>query len=265
MTDIPFYWLDIFTSEPFKGNPAAVLLMKTDLEDKTYLNIANELGLTETAFTEKIGESEYRLRWFTPRGEVPMCGYATIATAYTLAKEYGVGSPISFHTMSGVLPAEINEDQVTINFPLYPLIKKTEDERLLEPLGVKNYVELRCSDTPLIFMVELENHEQVSKLNPDPSIRNLLKEMNAYFIIATARGKKPFDYVHRVFNQGGEDHGCGVAHCALGPYWQMKLGKSKMRSLQPTERGSEIFVELTDDATRITGSAKLLIKGTLSI
>jgi PhzF family phenazine biosynthesis protein len=66
MTDVPFYWLDVFTSEQFKGNPAAVCLMKTGLEDSLYQNIARELGLSETAFAEKVGESEYKLRWFTP-------------------------------------------------------------------------------------------------------------------------------------------------------------------------------------------------------
>jgi len=267
LVEVPFYWLDIFTSTPFKGNPAAVCLMKTDLEDSLYLNIAKELGLTETAFTEKIGKRDYKLRWFTSRREVPMCGYATIATAYMLAKEYGVKSPISFHTMSGVFPAEVIDSQVTINFPLYPpsLMKKTKNDRLLEPLGVKDYVELRRSDGPIIFMVELNTPEEVRRLDPDPKIRNVLKELNAFFIIATAKGEGSFDYVHRVFNQGGEDHGCGVAQCALGPYWQAKLGKSKMHSLQPSERGSEIFVELTDDATRITGKTSILIKGTLSI
>ena len=96
MVDIPFYWLDIFTSEPFKGNPAAVCVMKTDLEDSLYLSIAKELGLTETAFTEKIGEGEYKLRWFTSRREVPMCGYATIATAYTLRARASHFKPIIF-------------------------------------------------------------------------------------------------------------------------------------------------------------------------
>ena len=267
MVKVPFYWLDIFSPTPFKGNPAAVCVMKTDLEDGIYLNIAKELGLTETAFTEKIGESEYKLRWFTSRREVPLCGYATIATAYTLSKEYGVKSPISFHTMSGVFPAEVQDNQVTINFPFYPtsFMKKTEDERLLEPLGVKDYVELRRSDGPTVFMVELNTPEEVRRLNPDPRITDVLRELDALFIIATARGEEPFDYVHRVFNQGGEDHGCGVAHCALGPYWQSRLGKGMMSSMQPSERGSEILVELTDVATRITGKATMLIKGTLTI
>ena len=51
MLKVPFYWLDVFTSQQFKGNPAAVCLMKTDYEDKLYQNIAAELKLSETAFT----------------------------------------------------------------------------------------------------------------------------------------------------------------------------------------------------------------------
>ncbi len=124
MGEVPFYWLDIFKSNPFKGNPAAVCLMKTDLEDALYQNIAKELGLSETAFAEKIGENEYKLRWFTPEMEMPLCGHATIATAYTLTTEYGVPSPIMFHTLSGEMKVEVDENRVTLNFPFLASIKQ---------------------------------------------------------------------------------------------------------------------------------------------
>jgi PhzF family phenazine biosynthesis protein len=96
MIEVPFYWLDVFTLEPFKGNPAAVCVMKNDYEDSLYKNIAREIGLVETAFTEKIDEKNYKLRWFTPSFEVELCGHATIATDYILNKEYVTPNTISY-------------------------------------------------------------------------------------------------------------------------------------------------------------------------
>ncbi len=64
MIEILFHWLDIFTSEHFKGNPAAVCIMDTNLEDSLYQKIAKELGLSETAFTEKIKKMNSNLDVF---------------------------------------------------------------------------------------------------------------------------------------------------------------------------------------------------------
>jgi PhzF family phenazine biosynthesis protein len=72
----PIYQVDAFTSRRFAGNPAAVMPMKSFMSDATMLAIARENNLSETAFL--IPEStDYRLRWFTPEVEVPLCGHAT--------------------------------------------------------------------------------------------------------------------------------------------------------------------------------------------
>ena len=135
MTDIPFYWLDIFTESKFKGNPAAVCLLKEELENETYQKIAQELDLSETAFPIKIGESEYKMRYFTPSQEQFLCGHATMGTAYTLVKEYGEKSPIKFHTISGEINVEINENQVTLNFPIWTM-SKSDKKEIAESLGI---------------------------------------------------------------------------------------------------------------------------------
>ena len=63
------YVVDAFTKEIFKGNPAAVCVLDTWLPDELMQAIAMENNLSETAFTVKEGEA-YRLRWFTPGGEI---------------------------------------------------------------------------------------------------------------------------------------------------------------------------------------------------
>jgi PhzF family phenazine biosynthesis protein len=113
MVDIPFFWVDVFTDKPFRGSPAAVCIIENELTDESYLSIAAEINLMEIAYPQKIKESEYKLRWFTPIREVPLCGHVTIVTAYTLVHEYHETSPILFHTMSGKIEAEIKENKIT--------------------------------------------------------------------------------------------------------------------------------------------------------
>ena len=81
--DMKQYVVDAFTDQIFSGNPAAVCVMETWLPDETMRKIAVENNLSETAFTVREPEG-YRLRWFTPGGEIDLCGHATLATAFVL-------------------------------------------------------------------------------------------------------------------------------------------------------------------------------------
>lgn len=101
--EIKQYVVDAFTDKVFKGNPAAVCILPEWIPDMLMQNIAQENNLSETAFTVK-RENIYELRWFTPGGEIDLCGHATLGTAYVLFRfiEKDSGS-ISFQTKSGQL------------------------------------------------------------------------------------------------------------------------------------------------------------------
>ena len=71
------YQVDAFTTELFKGNPAAVIVLDEWLEDGLMQNIALENNLSETAFVKVIDSDNYAIRWFTPTKEVDFCGHAT--------------------------------------------------------------------------------------------------------------------------------------------------------------------------------------------
>ena len=77
------YVVDAFTDHVFAGNPAAVCVMDAWLPDELLMKITRENNLSETAFAVKEGEG-YRLRWFTPGGEIDLCGHATLAAAYVV-------------------------------------------------------------------------------------------------------------------------------------------------------------------------------------
>ena len=79
------YVVDAFADRIFEGNPAAVCVMERWPEEDLMLKITRENNLSETAFVVKEGE-EYRLRWFTPGGEIDLCGHATLAAAHIITR-----------------------------------------------------------------------------------------------------------------------------------------------------------------------------------
>jgi len=85
------------------------------------MDIAAENNFSETAFTVKVGEG-YDLRWFTPGGEIDLCGYATLATAYVLFNYYeNDANKIVFHTLSGNLFCRRCGEYIEMDFPVYSL------------------------------------------------------------------------------------------------------------------------------------------------
>src|SRR5262245_7949948 len=101
---LPLYVVDAFASRPFEGNPAAVCPLEAWLPDATMQNLAAENNLSETAFFVRRADGDYDLRWFTPKVEVPLCGHATLASAYTIFRFVDPAAQRArFHTRSGAL------------------------------------------------------------------------------------------------------------------------------------------------------------------
>ncbi len=89
MKRLHYHLLDVFTEEAFGGNPLAVFLNGEGVSDATMQAIAKELNLSETTFVlpPRDSKNDFRMRIFTPAAELPMAGYPTIGTAFTLARE----------------------------------------------------------------------------------------------------------------------------------------------------------------------------------
>ena len=97
------YVVDAFTDKVFAGNPAAVCVMDKWLSDELMMKITVENNLSETAFAVREGE-KYHLRWFTPSGEIDLCGHATLGTACAIMT-FVEPEPtqVTFSTLSGDL------------------------------------------------------------------------------------------------------------------------------------------------------------------
>ena len=80
----PFAQVDVFSREPYMGNPVAVVLDGTDLGDQDMARFARWTHLSETTFVLPASSpnADYRLRIWTPGGELPFAGHPTLGSAH---------------------------------------------------------------------------------------------------------------------------------------------------------------------------------------
>lgn len=255
------YIVDAFTDKIFKGNQAAVCVMDNWPKDELMLNIANENNFSETAFTVKNGNN-YELRWFTPIGEIDLCGHATLATSFVLFEFYEKeAQQITFSTKySGELIVKRKVNFYEMDFPRYQY-KQTEVTPLMEKALKAKILEAYLSHDLLLV---LENEKAVINLNPDIE---LLKMLPGSCIAVTAKGSN-YDCVSRVFVPNmaiPEDPVTGSSHCLITPYWCEKLGKHELNCFQASNRTGELHTILNGDRIIIQGKATLFSQAKLFI
>jgi PhzF family phenazine biosynthesis protein len=261
---IKLYQVDAFTSEPFRGNPAAVCLLPKPKDETWMQNVASEMNLSETAFLVQV-EDGYNLRWFTPAVEVELCGHATLASAHVLYTT-GLVKPdqeARFHTASGLLTANKVGEAIELNFPTTPPIEVAEPPELADALGVKPlYVGMSKYD----YLVRVESEAEVRVSQPD---FKKLVELDVRCVILTSPSENDdYDFISRVFAPGAgidEDPVTGSAHCCLGPYWMKELGFDEMVAYQASERGGVLRVRVTKERVYLSGRAVTVFEGELKV
>lgn len=258
--------VDAFTSSVFSGNPAAVVPLEQWLPDETMQAIGMENNLSETAFfvpAPEGDETDFHLRWFTPKVEVELCGHATLATAHILVHHLAwTADRVRFLTKSGPMQVGRREDRLELDFPARPGEPAEVTPELAAALAASPGEARAARDLMAVFPAE----DQVRALRPDiPRIMAL--EANA--VIATAPGSAPdIDFVSRFFAPRigiPEDPVTGSAHCTLIPYWFERLGKDELHALQVSRRGGELFCRYhkAEGRVRIGGRAVTYLEGTI--
>ena len=246
------YIVDAFTDQVFGGNPAAICVLKEWPKEELMINITLENNLSETAFTVKNG-NHYDLRWFTPGGEINLCGHATLATAFVLMNYEEVGpSEVHFQTLSGELIVKKDNDLYTMDFPAYHLKPVPVTQAMTDAIGF----------TPLEAWIDrdlvcvLESEEQV--LAAKPNLKEVEK-LNGLILHITAKGNR-YASVSRSFAPKmavEEDPVCGSGHCHLVPLWTEKLGKDKVVCYQASSRGGVLYCSKEGHRIHIAGHAVL--------
>ncbi len=259
---IKLYQIDAFTDKVFHGNPAGVCILDNWLEEEIMQNIAGENNLPETAFVVKNKEL-YKIRWFTPKLEVDLCGHATLASAYVLYKYYNYKeNRISFYSpRSGNLYVEKKGDDLTLDFPVDTVEKCDTPYALKKAFGYKPIKSFKGkSDYLLVF----SDQEEIENLKPD---LNQIASVGKRGVIVTAAGNE-VDFVSRFFAPQlgiNEDPVTGSAHTTLTAFWSEKLMKTKLTAMQLSERGGYLECELVGNRVKINGKAVTYLIGEIYI
>lgn len=253
-----FHQVDAFSDRPFAGNPAMVYHLEQWLDDALMQQIAAEHNLAETAFVVAKGEG-YRIRWFTPATEVPLCGHATLASAHVLFEIYGEQKPrLDFQSLSGPLSVTREGGRLWLDFP------RIDPQPLAEPVAVAEALGCEVQEVYQTkeLLVVLASEQAVRACAPDMVA---LAKLPGLGVIVTAPGEQ-HDFVSRYFAPSigiPEDPVTGSIHCSLIPYWAARLGKSQLHAYQRSVRGGELFCRLEGERVKIGGQARLVASGTL--
>jgi predicted PhzF superfamily epimerase YddE/YHI9 len=273
VTNARLFQVDAFTSVPFAGNSAAVLVLEGEPDDEFGAAIGAELNQPATAVVWPAGEpGRFGLRWFTAHGELDLCGHGTLAAARVLFDDgHAVGDRIRFDTRYGLLEAVDAGEFVQLRFPsLAP-----------EPLADDGLAEAVRELLPVPVTGMLRNDLDVmAVLDAPATVRDLeldlgaLRELPVRGVIVTAvredlagepdlTADDTADFVSRFFQvaTGAEDAVTGSAHCALGPYWIARLGRQPLTGRQLSARGGLVRVALDGNDVLLGGEALVVAEG----
>lgn len=258
--------VDAFTPSIFKGNPAAVCLLEAPLEDRLLQSIAIENNLSETAFLLRRPDGRLSLRWFTPGGEIDLCGHATLGSAFVYLTEIEPqASAVAFETRSGTLTVTRTGSRFSMDFPAYPVSAVPVTNEMEAAFGVRPAEAYLARDLLCVF----ESAEAVEQLKPD---QTLLSKLPGLLQSATAPGSSgsSFDCVSRSFApklRVAEDPVCGSAHCHIVPYWVQRLHKADLVCFQASARTGVMYCHFCEEAERvaIAGEAVLFSRAEINL
>lgn len=254
------YIVHAFTNEVFGGNPAAVCVMEEWPTEEFMLKLTKENKLSETAFIVK-EEGRYHLRWFTPGGEIDLCGHATLASGFVILNYIEPDlTKVEFDTLSGCLIVYKNGDLYEMDFPVYDLkpIQVTQDMAIATGAFPKRAYLGR--DLLLVY----DDEEIIRTMTVDQAETAKLPGL---ILHVTAPGKD-YDCVSRSFCPKiaiEEDPVCGSGHCHIAPFWAKRLEKEEIKAYQASERGGSLVCTMAGERIRLSGQAVLFSVAKLNV
>ncbi|MGW2768364.1 PhzF family phenazine biosynthesis protein [Streptomyces sp. NPDC001275] len=274
-----FAQVDVFSTVPYRGNPVAVVLDGTDLTDEEMQRLARWTNLSETTFVllPTAPEADYRLRIFTPQGELPFAGHPTLGSARAWLD--GGGTPkqadrIVQECAAGLVT--VRHGKGTLSFAAPPRVRDgalddTYLNQIVAAFGITRdqvVAHQWVDNGPGWAVLQLRTAEEVLALEPDLS---LIPAAMVGAIGAYPEGSG-HNFEMRTFAPGAgvpEDPACGSMNAAVGQ-WLTANGAapSTYRVSQGTRLGRAASIEITADADGtvwVTGAATVCIRGTISV
>jgi PhzF family phenazine biosynthesis protein len=258
------YFVDSFTNQKFKGNPAAVCINESDWDSMTMQSIATEIGFSETAFIKQIKNNTYSIRFFTSKIEIPLCGHATLASSKIIFDTTTFDS-IKFINCNNVeLLIEKVENKIKMQFPVYDTEEIEVPQKMLDALGISEIANKRYSPKNKIILIEIISAFDLANLKPDfTALINSYTGINGVLVTAISDSEK-FDFHYRYFwpwAGTNEDPVTGGIQTFLTKYWAKKLNKTKLNAYQSSLRTGTMSTELLQDKVCILGEAVTVLEG----
>jgi PhzF family phenazine biosynthesis protein len=267
MPTLPLFQVDAFTDRVLTGNPAAVMPLAEWLPDDVLQALAAENNLAETAFFVAEGDG-YAIRWFTPLCEVPLCGHATLASAFVLFTQLGFsGDVVRFTTRErGTLEVRRGPGgRLVMDFPA------GATKRSIMPEGIERLIGARPMEA-----VKMGDDDILAVLDSADRVRTLVPRLTAFagfklrglLVTAEAAPEDEANIVCRYFAPGygiPEDPATGSAHTFLVPFWAPRLGKTEIASRQLSPRGGRLYCRHLSERTEIAGDAVLYMRGEVTL
>ncbi len=280
--------VEAFAEAPLGGNGAGVVLLQEPASAAWMQAMAARLQQSETAFLWRPDDGAWRLRWFTPSCEVPLCGHATLAAVLALGQwgQLAVGQELALHSRSGplavrleglnpasariVLPSSGLEPQACPAY-LTALLGEPPEAYWGSPLGYR--VALMADRFPLAALplpsAQLQGQDRQGLV-----VMQALAPADAAAAPLAATGLppaqvlgRPADYQLRFFAPGlgiAEDPVTGSAHALVAPYWLHRLDMSSVVGWQPSPSpGGMVCAAAGAERIALTGRGHLLWDGSV--
>lgn len=274
MNQVPFKQVDVFTGEPFCGNPVAVVIGAERLEAAQMQRIARWTNLSETTFLLRPtrADSDYRLRIFTPHQELPFAGHPTLGSAHA-ALESGFAKAADGRLRqecgAGVLELTVEMPRIFVRAPTPKLSPATV------PL-FGNSRALRVDVGPVWIVVDLGDAASVDELAPDMmAITELSDSLGASGVTVFGRTGNREAPIHvRSFAPAHgipEDPVCGSGNISVAAFLRetgllQEFGSSyTARQGMQLGRDGRVAVRVTPEAIEIGGEAVTCVDGTIRL
>lgn len=267
--NIPYYIIDSFTSEKFRGNPTAVCLTEKPLASALMHSIAKELRFPVTAFVEQVkGVQEYPIRYFTMTGEIAACGHATLAASRVMI-DSSLEDKTRFTTIEDIcIDARMELDIVYMFYPRYGMEFFEVTPGLLQGLGLEKILSAGlCKELETVF-IEIGDPAQLRSLKPDHAWMVKTNPHIIEVVVTAASDNSQYDYILRSFCPWigiDEDPVTGSVHSVLAHFWKERTGKYDLTAYQASERGGEVYVRALEDKVLIGGKTVIVGRGELGV
>ncbi len=263
------YYVDSFTNQAFRGNPAAVVLLDNSLSDKLLQSIACEIGFSETAFILIKDRNNISLRWFSPQTEVGLCGHATLASGKIYFDYINPqANSVNFSTKYGNLACYKQDNWISMNFPKDKLQKIDNYSDIASFFNFSIKADIFFSEKNNYLLVLTSNELKLEEVRVDLEKIFALNRIMANIrglIICNYRDKKIKMRFFDPWEGIPEDPVTGSAALVASEYWFENLKTDEIDLEQMSHRGGQMRLINKQASVSIEGQAITILEGRLMV